>query len=323
MLSKLRLAGIIAILILTIIGAASVGQHVFRWGCEHRYSYISPVARCTSGEVSYTKAYEEFQVEIALWIDDEKSKGTINDAAVYFRDLQNGPWFGVGENDRFLPASLFKVPVMMAVLKQAEKQPGILEESITVPSVLPDMPGNTDDPAKTVYPGKTYTVNDLLLRMIAYSDNISMDILVRILEQVAGGPNASRKIYLDLGVLAADDAQTISVKSYASLFRVLYNARYLRRDLSEKALDLLAQSDFPYALEAGLPSDLPVAHKYGIHNIEGDRLLHDCGIVYHPVRPYLLCVMTRGNDVDKSVAFIADLSRRVYVQVEQNIVAAW
>ncbi len=323
MLSKLRLVTYIVVGILTIFGAVSVGQRVFFWDCEHRYSYISPVARCGSADMSYTKAYEEFQADIELWIDQETAKGTINDAAVYFRDLQNGPWFGVGENDRFLPASLFKVPVMMAVMKLAEKQPSLLDEAITAPSVLPDIPGNTDDPEKTVYPNKSYTVDDLLLRMIAYSDNISMDILVRILEQLAGGPDASRKIYLDLGVLSANDAQTISVKSYASLFRVLYNARYLSPELSEKALGMLAQSDFRRALVAGLPSHIVAAHKYGVHNIEGDRLLHDCGIIYHPVRPYLLCVMTRGNDLDKSVEFIADLSRRVYVQVEQNIVATW
>lgn len=323
MLSKLRIGLIISVGILTVIGAVSVGKYAFLWGCEHQYSYISPVARCATGEMSYTKAYEEFQADTEVWIDQERAKGTIIDAAVYFRDLQNGPWFGVNENDKFVPASLFKVPVMMAVLKQTQVRPGLLDEVITAPSVLPNIPTDTDDPKKTVLPNVSYTVEDLLERMIMYSDNMAMDLLVRILEHIVGGAHASRQIYLDLGVLAAEDAQVISVKSYASLFRVLYNARYLSREMSEKALTMLSQTEFRDALVAGLPSDVPVAHKYGIHNIEGDRLFHDCGIIYHPIRPYLLCVMTRGNDLDKSVAFIADLSRRVYVQVEQNIIPTW
>lgn len=297
--------------------------HLRSWQCDQKFSHISPAARCATALMSYTKAYEEFESELTQWVDDEEKKGDIVDAAVYFRDLQNGPWFGVRESERFLPASLFKVPVMMAVLKASEKEESLMREVLRTPPVLPSMSTDSTDPARTLRPNAAYTVTELVRRMIAYSDNPSMDILVRRLSELDGNENVVRKIYNDLGVLAAEDAQTISVKSYATLFRILYNARYLNQENSEKALTLLAESDFKDGLVAGVPAGIVVAHKFGIHNLEGNRLLHDCGIVYHPIRPYLLCVMTRGDDIIKNVEFIAELSRRVYAQVEQNIVVTW
>jgi beta-lactamase class A len=89
------------------------------------------------------------------------------------------------------------------------------------------------------------------------------------------------------------------------------------------ALALLAASEFKGALAAGVPDGIRVAHKYGVHNLTNDRLFHDCGIVYHPLRPYMLCVMTRGNDLDSNIRFIADVSKRVYEQVQQNTSKSW
>lgn len=312
-----------ALTVVAIVVCAWVAVHLRSWQCDQKYSHISPMARCASSRLSYTKAYEEFESELSQWVDDEERKGDIVDAAVYFRDLQNGPWFGIRESDRFLPASLFKVPVMMAVYKASEQHASLLQEVIATPSVLPVMSTNTDDPARTLRPNATYSIEELLRRMIAYSDNLSMDMLVRRLDALDGSQYVVRKMYNDLGVLTAEDAQTISVKSYATLFRILYNARYLNQNNSEKALSLLAESDFKDGLVAGVPPGVAVAHKFGVHNLEGNRLLHDCGIVYHPIRPYLICVMTRGDDIAKNVAFIAELSRRVYAQVEQNIVVTW
>jgi len=67
---------------------------------------------------------------------------------------------------------------------------------------------------------------------------------------------------------------------------VLYNATYLDRDLSEKALELLANSNFKLGLRAGVSPTVTVADKYGERTAfdpQGNvqyRELHDCGIVY-------------------------------------------
>jgi hypothetical protein len=44
--------------------------------------------------------------------------------------------------------------------------------------------------------------------------------------------------------------------------------------------------------------------------------MHDCGIVYYPYRPYLLCVMTKGSGEIKSLeTVIQDVSKMVYEEV--------
>ena len=292
--------------------------------CEYRYDLISPYTRCKASGKSATfmKSYEDFSHDLSLWIDQQSKAGTLSGAAVYFRDMENGPWFGIHEEDDFMPASLFKVPMMMTILKESEQDPSIMTQKLGTDR-LPEMSTDTNDPERTIVAGEYYPVETLLRKMIMYSDNQSMDLLNKRLMSLGKDGNVALNLYDDLGLLPADSAQTVTVRTYASLFRILYNARYLTPENSQKALEILAGSDFVHAIVKGLPAGTKVAHKFGIRNIEGDRLLHDCGIVYHPLRPYLLCVMTRGSNVEKSAEVIAEISKRVYEQVNQNIIPTW
>lgn len=45
------------------------------------------------------------------------------------------------------------------------------------------------------------------------------------------------------------------------------------------------------------------------------RELHDCGIIYHPYRPYLLCVMTSGKDFQGLKDTIQAISTLTYQEV--------
>lgn len=51
---------------------------------------------------------------------------------VYVRNLNNGPWFGINENEKYSPASLMKVPILMTFLKWIELDPSILMKKILV-----------------------------------------------------------------------------------------------------------------------------------------------------------------------------------------------
>jgi hypothetical protein len=46
--------------------------------------------------------------------------------------------------------------------------------------------------------------------------------------------------------------------------------------------------------------------------LTGERQLHDCGIVYAPGKPYLICIMTRGSDFKRLSPVIAQISKQVY-----------
>jgi hypothetical protein len=62
-----------------------------------------------------------------------------------------------------------------------------------------------------------------------------------------------------------------------------------------------------------------VAHKFG-ERIMGDSFqLHDCGIVYYPDNPYLLCVMTKGHDFYKQQTAIQIISKFIYNKISQKV----
>jgi len=87
------------------------------------FKYTNPLLDCEIAENSLlNKELNPFKDKVIEFIKKEKENGAFLDISVYFRDLNNGPWFGINENDMFSPASLLKVPLMMLYFKLAEKR---------------------------------------------------------------------------------------------------------------------------------------------------------------------------------------------------------
>ena len=113
---------------------------------------------------------------------------------------------------------------------------------------------------------------------------------------------------------------TISAKNYSTFLRILYNSTYLNDSDSEKALDILSKTTFVDGLVAGVPKGTTIAHKFGEHVSSFHEIeLHDCGIIYYPQNPYLLCVMTKGQDFSKLAKIIADISAMVYNETASGV----
>ena len=82
--------------------------------------------------------------------------------------------------------------------------------------------------------------------------------------------------------------------------------------MSEKLLSILSKTEYKGGLVAGVPDNIIVSHKFGERVIGDVYQLHDCGIVYYPNNPYLLCVMTKGTEFTKLEKVIQDISGMVY-----------
>lgn len=274
------------------------------------FSFVSPLLECEGAES--TKEVSRFGHLIRKILDEATERGDITEASVYFRDLNNGPWFGVNERALFSPASLLKVPRMISYFKEAEKNPAILEKKIRyAPETDLDLMQNFV-PGKKLEPGKEYTVEQLIEQMIVYSENNAKEILAETDESFAD------TIYRDLGMMVPGTGKLedfMSVKEYASFFRILYNASYLSPYYSNKALELLSRTDFREGLVAGIPEGVTVAHKFGERGIGDIKQLHDCGVIYERTHPYLLCVMTRGKDFEPLKKTIQAISRETYSAV--------
>lgn len=289
-------------------------------GCAQRFPFINPARRCK--ELPLLPELEGLEDELEAWAEQRRASFPTEHLSVYFRDLQNGPWFGIHEDELFTPASLFKVPLMMAVLKAAADKPDLLKGWVETDAELP-VPRNDLDDTQRVVPGRKFTVEELLRLMIVHSDNAAAVLLERYLNDQTGERKPYDAVFDELGVRRVrldEKTNQLTVKSYASFFRHLYNASYLGKEMSDRSLTLLAHSEFRDGLVAGVPSHVRVAHKFGTVNIEGQetKQFHDCGIVYRPRRPYLLCIMTRSSDVSRAAEAIRYVSRKIYDEVDEH-----
>lgn len=296
----------------------SVAQQVgtFFSVCHETYDLLSPRLRCTNtiqqGEWDYEPLREELLAKKAELKDSKK----VSHVSIFFRDLDHGPRFGIGEYDKFQPASLLKLPVLIAFLHEADRNPDLLNQTLSFAGTIKTAQ-NVEVSDETIKPNTPYTIRELLTKMIVYSDNYSYALLTHELNEAPSLTTYYTFRDLDiLKMMLAPRADYISIQSYGNLFAVLYNTGYLSKEMSQFALELLSQATFRDGLVAGVPENIRVAHKFGYRTPAGeDSQLHDCGIVYHPSTTYMLCVMTSGSDLESEQSAIAEVSRVVYDRI--------
>lgn len=239
--------------------------------------------------------------------------------SVYFRDLQGGPIMSINDDENFTPASLMKLPILISYYKQAEDDSSLLKKRMKAPMDIPALPQNIK-PDKVVEKGKIYTIDELLTILITQSDNTAGQMLISYLQK--NYPDEDLFYTLsELGIIDPRkdaDEQYITVSTYAAIFRMLYNASYLNIEMSNKALSLLTNSVFKDGIVAGLPSDIKVAHKFGERKKDDEQQLHDCGLVYFPPNPYLLCIMTKGTNTSDLEKVISHISKNVFDEVKKR-----
>lgn len=284
------------------------------------YVYVNEDVICGKADIIRKTGYIETQRSLAEYVELSKKEVGIAHVSVYFRDLKRGPTFGINELTAFAPASLLKLPLAFVFLSAAESQPEVLVHKVQYDGTT-TVSAQRVSPSASAERGKEYTITELLRLMITYSDNAAYEVLESFLNKSDDRMTLRLEAFQELGLIDPRDRveATITVRGYASLFRILYNASYLSADNSEMLLTWLAETEYDAGLAAGVPEDVRVAHKFGERLFEdGTKELHDCGIIYFPENPYLLCVMTRGNDWGALEEFISTVSRTVYTEVNSR-----
>jgi beta-lactamase class A len=301
------------------VSAQTVASHALRLG---GYQFIDPLLVCNINNPSPTLADKTLNSQDQSIIDVHKSAGDISKGSVYFTDLSSGKWASVYGNETFFPSSLGKIPIMIAYYLESESNPGILNKEITFPVGSEDLNDMQDiTPAAEIVQGHSYTIDQLIGYMIKYSDNNATALLDSQIDK-----GTLDKVYGDLGIPVNDNPNLsnidfITAHQVSTLFRVLYNATYLSRADSEKALELLSQSSFTQGIVAGVASSTVVSHKLGLvgiapNNVTTEHELHDCGLIYGK-DPYVLCVMTRGSaPLPTMESIIAQISKAAYNDVQ-------
>lgn len=271
------------------------------------YKYIKPILfvdeDCESPDLQGMKT------ELVDYIEDCKETGQLHSASVYVKDYQNNSWFCINGDEKFMPASLMKVPFLITFMKMNEQHPGILDKKVpyTKPFNTVKTPVTI---ANTIQMGNTYTIRDLLKYMIKFSDNNATFLLSQNIDV----PTLN-KVFTDMGLEEPKLGSTnlfMTAFEYSRFMRTLVNGTYLSKEDSEYAIQLLTTTVFDKGIQSGLPKDVTFAHKFGESGNENEVQLHESGIVYMNGKPYLITVMTKGNSIDKLSSILKEISSKVY-----------
>jgi len=284
--------------------------------CHEAYLFVNPDVVCGSPDVIKKTGYSALQSSLETYIEGE-NRSVTSEVSVYYRDLIHGPAWGINDLADFAPASLLKVPIAMVFLGAAETQPEVLQKKVVYEGSTKVTEQRTP-PRVSAVPGREYSIEELLKLMLIYSDNASYEALDSFTSNEPRRLLLRHQVFQELGLIDPRDEteEVLTVRSYASLFRIIYNASYLSEADSEKLLSWLAESDYVNGLRAGVPPEISLAHKFGERDLSnGMKQLHDCGIVYYPRNPYLLCVMTKGKDFADLEQVIKRISTLVYDEV--------
>lgn len=246
----------------------------------------------------------------------------VTSVSVYFLYLKTESGFGIREDERFAPHNLLKLPVMIAYFKWAETSPEFLQKKLFFAGRTATGTTTRLKRPRPLESGKTYTTGDLIYRMIVFNDDDALSLLTANLPE-----GSLDDLYKDLGleIDPSDEEDIMPLSAYAAFYRTLYDGSYLNRRMSDKALRYLSKASFRDGIVAGTPPDITVASRFGDFPVSGDPeegpadliQLHEIGIVFHPNRPYLLGIITRGPDFTAQTRIIRDISGFIYREVDQ------
>lgn len=214
-------------------------------------------------------------------------------------DVATGERLAWNGAERFTAASVIKVPVLLAALRQVDDGVLGLDERIARPAR--NAVGGSGV-LKELTSVDEMSLRDLLTLMIVISDNTATNTVLdvigvaavgELLRDLGGTASRIERKLMDLAarergldnVLTADDVATVLVQ--------LERGEVLTAEGTRTALEILGRQQLRDRLPRYLPDDVQVAHKTG--ELSGVR--HDAGVLYLGAdgsRPVVVVVLTEG-----------------------------
>lgn len=238
-------------------------------------------------------------------------------------DLDTGYTAGFNASKSMPAASTIKVPVMVEVFDQLEAGRFDLNRRVELTSSDKDYGSGDlcDAPA-----GETFSVEQLLTKMIDISDNTATNMLIRLVGRrsinAKMGELGLERTHLTQDVRTDDWAIRRALRTSAGdlvhLLALMAHGELVDEWSSKEMIGLLEADQINTLLPAPLPENIPIAHKTG----SLVDTLNDAGIVYAADAPYVIAVMTTAlPSKDLGRAFIHTISRLAYTDEMQS--ARW
>ena len=248
--------------------------------------------------------------------------------AVAWHDYESGRSFEM-EGDRwFHAASVIKVAILLALLKNADDNSLRLDDplhvrnrfvSIADGSIFRIDRGRDGDAECHRRIGRTMHLEELARAMITRSSNLATNLLLDWL-----GVANVRRVLSDAGIKGVrivrgveDNAaferglnNEMTPNGARQIFQIICESGFLRENSRDLMRDILLAQEFNSMIPAGLPNGLKVAHKTG----EISTHSHDVGVVYPPDRkPYVVSIFTESDPAqDERAKAVAKIAAQIH-----------
>ena len=246
---------------------------------------------------------------------------------IEIKNIKTGEEITIRGNEMFPMASVFKLPIAIAIYKNIEA--GQLRHDQKVHLRKTDILAGLRGPVAKKYPegNVDLTIDEFLKFMVSDSDNTACDLLIKL----AGGPSAITSTLRSLNIeginVSRAEAEIIATSNepgpnaldaatpmaMARLYERLHAGKILSPDSTAQLIKLMTKSNNPPHIPNGLPPHTVVAHKSGWCN--HDLCVNDTALVTLPENKgaIVMAIFLYGKvDFEKGSATISEIARSGY-----------
>ncbi|KKS64779.1 hypothetical protein A3A14_02280 [Candidatus Daviesbacteria bacterium RIFCSPLOWO2_01_FULL_43_38] len=296
---------------------------------------FSGVSASKTYSFDFTKGITlEYTDNVLREIVERNLKGVEGDFAIFIENMSGDERYPLAVNEQYPSASLYKLVLMAAVLKEEEQGSLKMEDTVSATKAhLTDVLGSVDFGYEDVSGGIEYTIEEALTRVGRISDNFAAIMLTEKLRR-GSTFDPLAKMALELGMEntnlnpKGDELITTTASDIATFFKKLYKGQVVSKTVSDKIIGFLALSKINDRIPAQLPKEVKIVHKTG----ELSRIRHDAGIVYLdkevegasesavPKKAYLLVMLSKNLKYENDgVEAFANISKEVWEYFSKKI----
>ncbi len=105
--------------------ACSCAERLVETCDSSKYQFINPDLVCNDKPVVSKQGYATLRIKLDDFIAEATKEKKLDSISIYLRDLEDGPTMGIDEHEKFSPASLLKLPMLITYLNLEEDQPSL------------------------------------------------------------------------------------------------------------------------------------------------------------------------------------------------------
>ena len=224
-------------------------------------------------------------------------------------DVTTGDRYEFRPNDRYYPASTFKLPVSICAVEAIERGELKWDTLVTFTKEDDDTVGQGGF-ADAEY-GSKWPVRNLLDRSLISSNNVAVKMLARTLTweglRACTGQLGGTVTRTEAGSTA------VTARDEAAWWMAVWRMKQERPKVAENLLSPLRRVSYLGRIQAGTPRPDLVTHKFGTY----PPYEHDGAIVWGE-RPYLLVMLTYGGDHTDVDATFEAVARAAWDSIHQG-----